>query len=144
MASRFIRSAPSRSAALSLIALAAIMAGVATAGETRSNASASTLQKTPGAEAAAGVTFLPLGSAACRQMQSSSPLSGVFVGSIAPGGSPLQLCDLILGIDGEAVQSPGQMASRLHDAVRSGQSSVLLLIDRRGGKSYVALKLPAS
>lgn len=102
-----------------------------------------TLTQQEGAEAFAGLVLLPFGSQTCREVTLTNAISGVLVGFIA-GHTPLQVCDLVIGVDGRAVRTPTEMATKLKDAVKAGQASVLLLIDRHGDKSYVSLALPPS
>lgn len=101
------------------------------------------LTQQAGSETFAGLVLLPFGSQTCREVTLSNAISGVLVGFIS-GQSPLQVCDLVLGVDGRAVRTPAQMTASLKDAVKAGQSSVLLLIDRNGDKSYVSMPLPPS
>lgn len=102
-----------------------------------------TLTQQAGAETFGGLVLLPFGSQTCREVTLTNAISGVLVGFIA-GHTPLQVCDLVIGVDGRAVRTPSEMTTKLKDAVKAGQASVLLLIDRHGDKSYVSLTLPPS
>ena len=68
---------------------------------------------------------------------------GVVVVGVSPkaGAVPVQAGDLIETVGGEAVATPAELAQKVAEADKAGRKAVLLLINRQGAESFVALKL---
>jgi serine protease Do len=72
-----------------------------------------------------------------------SDAKGVVVTKVEPAGpageKDLKPGDVILEINQDEVQTPAELNTKLGTATRSGKKSVLLLVDRKGDRRYVAL-----
>ncbi|HEY0834287.1 MAG TPA: Do family serine endopeptidase [Azospirillum sp.] len=68
---------------------------------------------------------------------------GVVVVDVAAGAGdlPVRAGDLIEAVGGEPVASPAELAGKVAEAGKAGKKAVLLLVNRQGSESFVALKL---
>jgi len=88
----------------------------------------------------AGLTLAPLNDQARKRLGVGDDVRGVVVTDV-DGRSPLRSGDVIVKIDDESVGSPAEVTAKIRNAERSERKAVLLLINRGGNESFVALKL---
>jgi serine protease Do len=99
---------------------------------------------TPVAQAAVkGLKLAPLDNDLRDQLGLDDDVKGVVVIGVSPTAGPtaLQPGDIIESVSGEPVKSPSQVARKVADAEKAGQKAVLLLVNRQGDESFVALTL---
>ncbi|HYG90695.1 MAG TPA: DegQ family serine endoprotease [Azospirillum sp.] len=90
-----------------------------------------------------GVALAPLNADMREQLGLDEGVKGVVVTGVSPkaGPVPLQAGDVIEKVGEHAVKSPAEVARTIAEAEKAGRKAVLLLINRRGDESFVALKL---
>jgi len=88
----------------------------------------------------AGLTLAPLNEQARKRLGIGDEVRGVVVTEV-DGRSPLRSGDVIVKIDDESVGSPAEVTAKIRNAERSERKAVLLLVNRGGNESFVALKL---
>ena len=78
-----------------------------------------------------------------KQLGLGRDAKGVVVVGVSPkaGPLPVQRGDLIQRVGGDEVSSPAELARKVAEAGKAGRKSVLLLVNRQGSESFVALKL---
>ncbi len=92
-----------------------------------------------------GLTLGPLDGAARGQFHVDPKLQGVLVANVDPGSTAedknIRPGDVIIAVHNQPVRSPDDVVKRVEADAKSGSKVVLLLINRDGALSYVALKL---
>ncbi|PWC33131.1 DegQ family serine endoprotease [Azospirillum sp. TSO35-2] len=98
------------------------------------------------AEAAAvkGLKLAPLDPAARKRLGIGDEVQGVVVtGLSAKTETPIRPGDVIERVGDSAVKNPADVRHHVAEAEKAGQKAVLMLINRQGNESFVALKLKA-
>jgi len=94
---------------------------------------------------ALGLTLEPLSSVVWNEIGSAALRSGAYVVSVRPASpadqSGLQKGDVILGVGGEAIGMPSDVANSLQRAEHDKVTVVPVLVARGGSDYYVALQL---
>jgi serine protease Do len=71
-------------------------------------------------------------------------IKGVVVTGLAPRTeTPIRTGDVIVRVGDEAVKTPADVSRKVAEAEKAGQKAVLVLINRQGNETFVALKLKA-
>jgi serine protease Do len=92
-----------------------------------------------------GMALEPLTNDAKQQLGLDDTASGVVVAKVEPGSkadqSGLQPGDVIVRVGSDAVHSPADVASKVHEAEAASKQGLPLLVDRDGQTYYLALEL---
>jgi len=92
-----------------------------------------------------GMALEPLTDQTKQQLGLNSSASGVVVAQVKPGSkadqSGLQPGDVIVRIGSDAVKSPAEVASKIHQAEAASKQGLPLLVSRNGQTYYLALQL---
>lgn len=95
------------------------------------------------ADRVAGLSLAPLNDQARRRLGVGDEVRGVVVTDI-DGRSPLRPGDVIVKVDDESVTTPAEVTAKVRNAEKAGRKAVLLLVNRGGNESFIALKLNQS
>jgi serine protease Do len=91
------------------------------------------------------MALAPLSPEARDALGLDSDTKGVVVSRVTPNGhaaeSGIQAGDVIVSVGNDAVTTPNQAASKIHDAQKAKKGAVPLLVMRNGTKYYLALEL---
>ncbi len=91
-----------------------------------------------------GLTLAPLTAETRRQFRVPNDTEGVLVTEVTPGSPAARKGfspgDVIKMIGGETVNAPSDVVNAVERAVKADQSSVLILIERRGSDRFVAVR----
>ncbi|HYD68601.1 DegQ family serine endoprotease [Azospirillum sp.] len=100
----------------------------------------------PSHPALSGLKLAALDAETRAQLGLDRGARGVVVVGVSPkaGAVPVQPGDLIEAVGGEPVASPAELARKVTEAGKAGKKAVLLLVNRQGNESFVALKLAMS
>ena len=94
-----------------------------------------------------GLSLAPLSNQARSQLGLDETAKGVVVANVTPESraaeSGLEPGDVIVKVGGDAVKTPAEAASRIHDAEKAKKDAVPLLVTRQGRTYYLALQLAA-
>jgi len=94
-----------------------------------------------------GITVNPITDLLREEFAIPATVSGIMVGKVDPSSEAarkgLDEGDVIVEINQQAVKAPENANDIIRRAAKNGRSSVLLLINREGDVSFVALKLAA-
>ncbi len=94
------------------------------------------------AEAVQGLKLAPLDSAARRRLGMDDAVKGVVVTGLSPKTeTPIRPGDVIVRVGDESVRTPADVSRKVAEAEKAGQKAVLVLINRQGNETFVALKL---
>ncbi|HYH18847.1 MAG TPA: DegQ family serine endoprotease [Azospirillum sp.] len=100
----------------------------------------------PAHPALTGLKLAALDAETRQQLGLERGAKGVVVVGVSPkaGALPVQPGDVIETVGGEPVASPAELARKVADAGKAGKKAVLLLVNRQGSESFVALKLAST
>ena len=91
------------------------------------------------------MTLSPLTADMREQFSLSDEVSGVLVTGVSGDGPAaergLRPGDIILEVARVKVNTPSELANKVHTAEQSGRKSVLLLVQRGGDLRFVAVRL---
>jgi serine protease Do len=94
-----------------------------------------------------GLSLAPLSNQARSQLGLDDTAKGVVVANVTPDSraaeSGLEPGDVIVKVGGDAVKTPAEAASRIHEAENAKKDAVPLLVTRQGRTYYLALQLAA-
>lgn len=99
----------------------------------------------PMAAALKGLSLAPLDRTARGKLGLDDSVHGVVVTAVSPkvmGETVVRPGDVIERVGETPVKSPAELIARVTEAEKAGQKAVLLLVNRQGAESFVALKLP--
>lgn len=108
---------------------------VASAGGHRTESAAATTVK--------GLALAPLTAAARERLGIGAEVKGVVVTRV-DGDAPIQPGDVIEKVGDAVVASPADVSKHVHEAEKAGRKAVLLLVNRDGADTFVALPLRAA
>ncbi|MCW2245901.1 serine protease Do [Azospirillum fermentarium] len=100
---------------------------------------------TPMAAALKGLSLAPLDRTTRGKLGLDESVNGVVVTAVSSktaGETPVRPGDVIEQVGDVPVKSPADLIARVTEAEKAGQKAVLLLVNRQGTESFVALKLP--
>jgi serine protease Do len=90
-----------------------------------------------------GASLATLDDTLRRQFGIDDSIEGVVITELDPDGAAaekrLEAGDVILEVNQDAVADPGDVASRIAEAVSAGRNSVLLLVNRQGDRRFVVV-----
>jgi serine protease Do len=96
-------------------------------------------------KASVGMALESLTDDAKQQLGLDASASGVVVAKVEPGSkadqSGLQPGDVIVRVGSDAVSSPAEVASKVHEAESASKQGLPLLVERDGQTYYLALEL---
>ncbi|AWK86732.1 DegQ family serine endoprotease [Azospirillum thermophilum] len=97
----------------------------------------------PSVEAVKGMKLAPLDSATRKRLGLQDGVHGVVVTGLAPnaGETVLRPGDVIEQVAGDVVKSPADVSRKVAEAEKAGQKAVLMLVNRQGNETFVALRL---
>lgn len=96
------------------------------------------------AEAVRGLKLATLDAATRKRLGVDEAIKGVVVTGLAPRTeTPIRTGDIIVRVGDEAVKTPADVSRKVAEAEKAGQKAVLVLINRQGNETFVALKLKA-
>lgn len=94
------------------------------------------------AEAVKGLKLATLDQAARKRLGMDEAVKGVVVTGLAPKTeTPIRPGDVIVRVGDETVKTPADVSRKVAEAEKAGQKAVLVLINRQGNETFVALKL---
>ncbi len=98
----------------------------------------------PASEAVQGLKLATLDAATRKKLGVDEAIKGVLVTGLAPKTeTPIRTGDVIVRVGDEAVKTPADVSRKVAEAEKAGQKAVLVLINRQGNETFVALKLKA-
>ncbi len=98
----------------------------------------------PASEAVQGLKLATLDAATRKKLGVDEAVKGVIVTGLAPKTeTPIRTGDVIVRVGDEAVKTPADVSRKVAEAEKAGQTAVLVLINRQGNETFVALKLKA-
>ncbi|MFD1625820.1 DegQ family serine endoprotease [Azospirillum griseum] len=97
-----------------------------------------------GGESVQGLKLATLDPATRKRLGVDETVKGVVVTGLAPKTeTPIRTGDIIVRVGDEPVKTPADVSRKVAEAEKAGLKAVLVLINRQGNETFVALKLKA-